>query len=121
MRANLFILFSLAATQAIAQAEFRDDICHRGQLGPDDLSQIQSVRVTNHSPLYIDGPVAHYGQLSPEDLSQMASVRPSATEPLSITGVAGCHRGQLSPEDLSYVVSVQPQFHEAGAPAGDTE
>lgn len=102
------------ALQAVAsEPKFRDDVCPRGRLGPEDIAQIHSVQPANQAPLRIEGPMVHYGQLSDEDLSQMASVRPSPDAPLRLSGLAGCHRGQLSREDLSYVESVQPS---AGTP-----
>ncbi|HRH82537.1 MAG TPA: hypothetical protein PLW81_15975 [Thiobacillaceae bacterium] len=123
MRYLSWVLLGLATTQAYAGLNSSDEICPRGRLNADDLSQVQSVQPADHAPLRLEGPVAHYGQLGAEDLSQMASVRPSPNTPLGISGIAGCHRGQLSQEDLSFVKSVQPDLRvlEAGAPAADSE
>lgn len=53
--------------------------CHRGQLGPEDLAQMESVRPSAQEPRFqpvITGLSAHRGQLGSEDMAIIQSTQP---------------------------------------------
>lgn len=63
-----------------ALGEIKGVCAHRGQLGPEDIAQIESVQPTDREPLQplvLTGIATHRGQLSDEDISQIESVRPA--------------------------------------------
>lgn len=73
------IMASVQPSMATATTGSTGPGCHRGQLDPEDLAQMESVRPSSlvpRVPTVITGLSAHRGQLGPEDIAIIESVQP---------------------------------------------